>query len=52
MPIVQVAGWASGLVWMDPENVASTGGQTSDHPAHSKLLYWQQKIIVYLYPLP
>jgi len=40
VPIVQATGWASGLVWIDPENLTSTGVHTPDHPAHSKLLYW------------
>jgi hypothetical protein len=28
VPIAQEAGWVLGLVWMDPENLASTGIQT------------------------
>jgi len=27
------AGWALGLVWIGPENLASTGVGTLDHPA-------------------
>jgi len=36
--IVKNAGWASGLVWMGIENLASTGIEFPDNPAHSDLL--------------
>jgi hypothetical protein len=37
--IVKEAGWDPGLVWMGAENLASTGDQSLDCPAHSKLLH-------------
>ena len=39
VPIVQEAGWASGLVWTCAENVAPTGMRPSDRPARSESLY-------------
>ena len=40
VPIVQEAGWAPGPVWTGVENLAPTGIQTPDCPAHSESLYW------------
>jgi len=34
VPIVQEAGWAPGPVWTGAENLAPTGIQSLDHPAH------------------
>ena len=39
VPIVQEAGWASNLVWIGAENLASTGIRSLDLPARSKSLY-------------
>ena len=39
VPIVQEAGWASGLVWTDAENLAPTGIRSPDHPARRQSLY-------------
>ena len=39
VPIVQEAGWAPGPVWTGAENLAPTGIQSPDRPAHSQLLY-------------
>jgi len=39
VPITKEAGWVSGLVWMGNENLASTGIQFPDNPAHSDSLY-------------
>ena len=39
VPIVQEAGWASGLVWTGAENLAPTGIRSPDHPARKQLLY-------------
>ena len=39
VPIVQEAGWASGPVWTDAENLAPTGIRSSDRPARSQSLY-------------
>jgi hypothetical protein len=39
VPIVQEAGWAPGPVWTGAENLALTGIQSLDRPAHSQLLY-------------
>jgi hypothetical protein len=38
--IVQEAGWAPGPVYTGAENLAPTGIQSLNHPAHSELLYW------------
>ena len=38
-PIVQEAGWASGLVWTGVENLAPTGVWSPDRPARSQSLY-------------
>jgi hypothetical protein len=40
VPIVQVAGWATGPVWTGVENLAFTGIQSPDSLAHSQSLYW------------
>jgi len=40
---VQEAGWAAGSVWMDEENLASTGIRSPDRPAFKIPLH------VYLY---
>jgi len=37
--IVQEAGWASGPVWTGAENLAPTGIQSPDRPAHRQSLY-------------
>ena len=39
VPIVQEAGWAPGPVWTGVENLAPTGIQSPDRPAHSQSLY-------------
>jgi hypothetical protein len=39
VPIVQKAGWASGPVWTDTENLAAIGIPSPDHPARIKPLY-------------
>ena len=39
VPIVQEAGWASGLVWTGAENIAPTGIRSPDRPARSESLY-------------
>ena len=39
VPIVQEAGWAQGPVWIDVENLASTGIRSLDLPARSESLY-------------
>jgi hypothetical protein len=39
VPIVQEAGWAPGPVWTCAKNLAPTGIQSPDRPAHSQLLY-------------
>ena len=39
VPIVQEAGWAPGLVWIDAENLASTGIRSPALPARSDSLY-------------
>jgi hypothetical protein len=39
VPIVQVAGWAPGLVWIGAENLAPTRIQSLDLPACSESLY-------------
>jgi hypothetical protein len=39
VPIVQVAGWAPGLVWTGAENLAPTGIRSPDRPARSQSLY-------------
>ena len=39
VPIVQEVGWAPGLVWTGAENLAPTGIQSPDRPAHSQSLY-------------
>jgi hypothetical protein len=39
VPILQEAGWASGLVWLSLENLIATGFQTLDCPAHNESLY-------------
>jgi len=39
VPIVQEAGWATGLVWTGVEHLAPTGIQSPDHPAYSQLKY-------------
>jgi len=39
VPIVQEAGWASGLVWTGAENLAPTGIQFPDCPARRQSLY-------------
>jgi len=38
-PIVQEAGWASGLVWTGAENLAPTEIRSADHPARRQSLY-------------
>jgi hypothetical protein len=38
-PIVQVTGWASGLVWMSPENHTPIAAWTLDHPTSSMSLH-------------
>ena len=39
VPIVQVAGWAPGLVWTGGENFSPTRIRSPDRPAHSQSLY-------------
>jgi hypothetical protein len=39
VPIVQVAGWAPGLVWTGAENLSPTGIRSPERPAHSQSLY-------------
>jgi hypothetical protein len=39
LPIVQEAGWASGLVWTGAKNLCSTGIRFLDHAARSESLY-------------
>jgi hypothetical protein len=39
VPIVQEAGWASGLVWTCAKNLAPTGIRSPDRPARSQSLY-------------
>ena len=39
VPIVQEAGWAPGPVRTGAENLATTGNQSPDRPAHSQSLY-------------
>ena len=39
VPIVQEAGWTSGPVWTDAEDLATTGIRSPDRPAHSESLY-------------
>jgi hypothetical protein len=39
VPTVQEAGWASGQVWTDAENLAPTGIRSPDRPSSSELLY-------------
>jgi hypothetical protein len=39
VPVVQEAGWDPGPVWIGAENLAPTGIQSLDLPAHSKSLY-------------
>ena len=39
VPIVQEAGWVPGPVWTGAKNLASTGIQSPDRPAHSQSLY-------------
>ena len=39
VPIVQEAGWAPGPVWTGVKNLALTGIQCPDRPAHSQSLY-------------
>jgi hypothetical protein len=39
VPIVQEAGWATGLVWTGAENLAPTGIQSPDYPACSQSLH-------------
>ena len=40
VPMVQVAGWASGPVWTGAENLAPTGIRSPGCPARSQSLYW------------
>jgi hypothetical protein len=42
VPTVQKAGLAPGLVWMDVENLASTGIRSPDRPVRSKSLHQLQ----------
>ena len=39
VPIVQEAGWAPWSIWMDAENLATTGFRSPDRPARSESLY-------------
>jgi hypothetical protein len=39
VPIVQEAGWASGLVWTGAENLVPTGIRSLARPARRKSLY-------------
>jgi len=39
IPVVQEAGWDSGLVWTGTENRAPTGTWSSDRPARGESLY-------------
>jgi hypothetical protein len=39
VPVIQVAGWASGPVWTGVENLAPTGIRFPDRSARSELLY-------------
>jgi hypothetical protein len=39
VPIVAVAVWASGAVWMGPESLIPTRVQTMNHVPHSESLY-------------
>jgi hypothetical protein len=39
VPIVQEAGWASGPVWTDAENLVPTGIRSPDRPTRSESLY-------------
>jgi hypothetical protein len=38
VPPVQGAGWASGLIWISPENLFPTGVRTQVRPAYSESL--------------
>jgi len=38
VPILQEAGWVPEPVWTGAENLATTGIQSPDHPAHSQSL--------------
>ena len=40
VPIVQEAGWASGLVWTSTENLTPTRVRAPNRQAHSEFLYW------------
>jgi len=42
VPIVQEAGWAPGPVWTGAVNLALTGIQSPDRPAHSQSPYQLQ----------
>jgi hypothetical protein len=44
--IVQEVGWTPGLVWMDVENLASTGIWSPDNPTHSES-YTDYAILAY-----
>jgi hypothetical protein len=39
VPILQEAGWASGLVWTGAEDLAPTGIRSPDRPARRQSLY-------------
>ena len=39
VPIVQEAGWASGLIWTGAENLTPTGIRSPDRPARRQSLY-------------
>jgi hypothetical protein len=39
VPFEQETGWASGPIWMRPENLAPTGVRTPDCPARSQSRY-------------
>ena len=39
VPIVQEAGWATGLVWTGAENIAPTGIRYPDRPTCGQSLY-------------
>jgi hypothetical protein len=40
VPIVQEAGWASGLAWTCVKNCTPTGIRFPDRPVHTPSLYW------------
>jgi hypothetical protein len=49
VPIVQEAGWASGPVWTNAENLSPTGIRSPDRPARSESLYRLRYIQLYIF---